>query len=85
MHKENKTLLIFVLGFISSMAIIPIIEEAINIILAWMEYFKILPSKLVLKGNNELADLQSETQEHDTYAIGFDYPTHEENDDYYNE
>lgn len=56
------------------MAIVPIIEEIVNIVLAWMEYFKILPSKLVLKGNNELADLQSETQEHNTYAIGFDYP-----------
>ena len=65
MNKDNKTLLIFILGFISSMAI--------------------LPSKLVLKGNNELADLQSETQEHDIYAIGFDYPTHEETDGYYDE
>ena len=70
-------------GIISSILIIPLIEEFSNVLLAWMEYFKILPSKLVLKGNNELADLQSETQEHDTYAIGFDYPTHEETDDYY--
>ena len=53
-NKNNKTIMAFILGILSYMLLIPVIEEFTNVLLSWIEYFKILPSKLVLKGNKEL-------------------------------
>lgn len=82
--KNNKYIIAFILGILSSMLFIPLIEELANILLTWMEYFKILPSKLVLKGNKELSELQnSEDEKQDTYAIGFQYNPEENEYEYY--
>ena len=59
-NKNNKTIMAFILGILSYMLLIPVIEEFTNVLLSWIEYFKILPSKLVLKGNKELKELQEE-------------------------
>ena len=73
--KENKTLLSYILGACTIVIFLPIVEELVNVILSWIEYLKILPGKLVIKGNAELQELQSnsETEEVDTCAIGFHY------------
>lgn len=71
-NKNNKTIVAFILGMLSYILLIPVIEEFVNVLLSWLEYFKILPSKLVLKGNKELKELQEEDGiESETYAIGF--------------
>ena len=68
-NKNNKTIMAFILGILSYMLLIPVIEEFTNVLLSWIEYFKILPSKLVLKGNKELKELQEEDGiESETYA-----------------
>lgn len=50
--------------------------------LSWIEYLKIRPGKLVIKGNNELKELQGEDDtESETCAIGFQYNPKEYMDD----
>lgn len=83
-NKNNKTIMAFILGILSYMLLIPVIEEFTNVLLSWIEYFKILPSKLVLKGNKELKELQEEDGiESETYAFGFQYNQKEDSDDEY--
>ena len=48
-NKNNKTIMAFILGILSYMLLIPIIDELTNVLLSWIEYLKIFPSKLVLK------------------------------------
>lgn len=69
--KENKTLLSYILGACTIVIFLPIVEELVNVILSWIEYLKILPGKLVIKGNAELQELQSnsETEEIDTVSL----------------
>lgn len=62
---------IFILGILSILLLIPIIESISEIICTFLEYPKGLASKKVLKLNKELLKLQSETEEIDTVAIGF--------------
>lgn len=83
-NNNNKTIIAFLLGLLSYMLFIPIIEELSNVILSWIEYLKILPSKLVLKGNKELKELQDDDGKSETYAIGFQYnpSDYDEFDDY---
>lgn len=85
--KENKTLLSYILGACTIVIFLPIVEELVNVILSWIEYLKILPGKLVIKGNAELQELQSnsETEEVDTCAIGFHYVPEDNEDDYYDD
>lgn len=83
--KENKTLLSYILGACTIVIFLPIVEELVNVILSWIEYLKIIPSKLVLKGNAELQELQSDSdvESTDTCAIGFHYEPKTE--EYYDE
>lgn len=83
--KKNKTLLSYILGACTIVIFLPIVEEIVNVILSWIEYLKILPGKLVIKGNAELQELQSdfEVESTDTCAIGFHYEP--ETEEYYDE
>lgn len=83
--KENKTLLSYILGACTIIVFLPIVEELVNVILSWIEYLKIIPSKLVLKGNAELQEIQNESGEidSDTCAIVFHYEPKTE--EYYDE
>lgn len=82
MKNKNNNLLTFILGIISYICLIPIIEELTNVLLSWIEYLKIRPGKLVIKGNNELKELQGEDDtESETCAIGFQYNPKEYMDD----
>ena len=53
-----------------------------NVIMTWIQVLLLLPNKIILKGNKELTDLQSEEQEYETSCIGFQIPSGEE---YYDE
>lgn len=82
---KNKNVLFYILGMVSSIAIIPILEELTTVILSWVEYLKLKPNKLVLQGNKEIQELQAETEEVNTCAIGFHYNPETEFDDEYEE
>ena len=79
-NKNNKTTMAFILGILSYILFIPVIEEFTNVLLSWIEYFKILPSKLVLKGNKQIKELQDEDEENESEscAIGCQYSPQEE-------
>ncbi len=66
---KNKNALFYILGMVSSIAIIPILEELTTVILSWVEYLKLKPNKLVLQGNKEIQELQAETEEVNICAI----------------
>lgn len=53
-----------------------------NVIMTWIQVLLLLPNKIILKGNKELTDLQSEEQEYETSCICFQIPNGEE---YYDE
>ena len=73
----------YILGVLSGMVIIPLIESIMEVIYSWIEVTKLLPAKLILKGNEELTELQERQEPTSTSCIGFQYtPTDEEDDDY---
>lgn len=84
MKNKNDKLFAFILGILAYICFIPFIEELTNVLLFWIEYLKILPSKLVLKGNKELKELQDDDEKSETCAIGFQYnpSDYDEFDDY---
>lgn len=53
-----------------------------NVMMTWIQVLLLLPNKIILKGNKELTDLQSEEQEYETSCISFQIPNGEE---YYDE
>lgn len=72
----------YILGLVTGLIFIPVIEELLNVALSWIEFLKILPSKLVLKGNKDLAELQDdENNLEEANIIGFQYNPYNEYDD----
>ena len=53
--KDNKNVWFYILGTLSGLLFIPVIEEFINVIMTWIQVLMIKPSKKVLKGNQKLA------------------------------
>lgn len=76
--KKDKTLLTYILGGITILIFIPIIESITEIICGYLELLKISSTKEVLRGNKEIQELQNEQEELDAYAIGFDLTPQEE-------
>ena len=72
----------FIIGLLSGILFIPVIEEFLNVIMAWIQVLLLKPNKIVLKGNKELSELQSEDEPVQTSCIGFQVPS-EADDDYY--
>lgn len=81
--KENKTLLSYILGMISIIALIPLIESLVEVICGYIELLKIHSTKSVLKGNKDILDLQVEQSPVDSVAMGFQIPS--EDDDFYDD
>ena len=83
MNKETKY---YIFGLLSGMLFIPIIEDFINVIAAWIQVMIVTPSKIVTKVNSEISEMQG-CQEESTNAIGFSIPSTEEyyEDEYENE
>ena len=72
----------FIIGLLSGLLFIPVIEEFLNVIIAWIQVLILKPNKIVLKGNKDIAELQSEEELVQTSCIGFQVSS-EEDDDYY--
>ena len=78
--KDNKNVWFYILGTLSGLLFIPVIEEFINVIMTWIQVLMIKPSKKVLKGNQKLAKYQEPEEYQETNCMGFQMP-----DDYYYE
>ena len=75
----------FVLGILTIIAFIPICESVTEIILGWLETFKVANTLNVMKGNQKIEKLQSELDGgENTYCMGFDLSP-QEDDEYYDD
>lgn len=78
MNKETKH---YILGLLTSLLFIPVIEEFVNVIMSWIQVLMLKPTKIVLEGNKKIAELQSDEEYQETSCIGFQVPNYE--DEYY--
>ena len=76
-----KQLKSFILGILTIILFIPIIEQICEIVVTGLEYIKGLTSKSVLKINKDLQELQVDLQKvDDGVAMGFQYNGDDEYD-----
>lgn len=78
----NKTTKYFILGLATGFALIPIVEELMTVVNTWIQALLIKPNKIVIKGNQELAEMQGDEEEIQTHCIGFQVPSSNYDDDY---
>ena len=81
--KDNKNVWFYILGNLSGLLFIPIIEEFINVIMSWIQVLLLKPTKKVLKGNKKLEKYQEPEQYEQSNCIGFEIPN--ENEYYYDD
>ena len=77
---KNKNVWFYILGLLSGMLFIPVIEEFINVIMSWIQVLILKPTEKVLKGNKELEKYQDSEEYQQTNCIGFQIPS---DDEYY--
>ena len=77
---KNKNVWFYILGLLSGLLFIPVVEEFINVIMSWIQVFILKPTEKVLKGNKELSKYQESEEYQQTNCIGFQIPSE---DDYY--
>ena len=88
MDKNNNTKH-FIIGLLSGLLFIPVIEELLNVIMAWIQVLLLKPNKIVLKGNKELSELQgNDADSPPPTCVGFQIPHtdaeyYEDDDDHY--
>ena len=63
----------FILGIFTAIAIIPIAESLVDVAIQYIELLKIHSTKCVLKGNQEIAEIQGDNGEL-SQCVGFDMP-----------
>lgn len=63
------------------MLIIPVIDELLNVIMAWIQVLLLKPNKIVLNGNKELSNLQEQTEYQESSCIGFHVDTVQDDDE----
>ena len=68
MNKETKH---YILGLLSGLLFIPVVEEFINVIMSWIQVLLLKPTKIVLEGNKEINELQDSEEYQQTSCIGF--------------
>ena len=78
--KDNKNVWFYILGLLSGILFIPVIEEFINVIMSWIQVLLLKPTKIVLEGNKEIKELQGDEEYQQTSCIGFQIPS---DDEYY--
>lgn len=78
MNKETKH---YILGLLSGLLFISVIDEFINVIMSWIQVLLLKPTKIVLEGNKEINELQDDECYQETNCIGFQMPSVE--DEYY--
>ena len=81
--KDNKNVWFYILGLLSGILFIPVIEEFINVIMSWIQVLILKPTEKVLKGNKKLEKYQEPEQYEQSNCIGFEIPN--ENEYYYDD
>ena len=76
-----EKLKIYILGMITTLVALPIIDEVVEIICSFLEILKGISTKKVLKINKEIMDLQEQLELVNTNCIGFETPNTEYEDD----
>lgn len=59
MDKETKN---YILGILTGLLFIPVVEEFINVIMSWIQVLLLKPTKIVLEGNKEINELQGDDE-----------------------
>lgn len=77
---QNRNVWFYILGLLSGLLFIPVVEEFINVIMSWIQVLILKPTEKVLKGNKELEKYQESDEYQQTNCIGFQIPNE---DDYY--
>ena len=80
--KEHKTILLFIFGVLFA-SVLPLVDELVTVVAAWMEWLKMIPSRQIAKCNKEMQDLYGGEETISTSAIGFQMP--ESDEEYYEE
>lgn len=76
-----EKLKIYILGMVTILIALPIIDEIVEIICSFLEVLKGISTKKVLKINKDIMDLQEQLEPVNTSCIGFEVP----NTEYYND
>lgn len=76
-----EKLKIYILGMISTLVALPIIDEVVEIICSFLEILKGFSTKKVLKINKDIMDLQEQLEPINTSCIGFEASNTEYYDD----
>ena len=85
MDNKNNNTKHFIIGLLSGILIIPVIEEFLNVILVWIQVLLIKPNRIVLKSNKELSELQEAAEYQQSSCIGFQVSNDDEEYDEYEE
>ena len=72
-----EKLKIYILGMITALVALPIVDEIVEIICSFLEILKGINTKKVLKINKDIMDLQSQLEPVNTNCIGFETPNTE--------
>ena len=72
---------IYILGMITALVALPIIDEVVEIICSFLEILKGISTKKVLKINKDIMDLQEQLEPVNINCIGFETPNTEYEDD----
>ena len=72
-----EKLKIYILGMITALVALPIIDEVVEIICSFLEILKGISTKKVLKINKDIMDLQEQLDPVNTNFIGFETPNTE--------
>ena len=75
---KNKNVWFYILGLLSGILFIPVIEEFINVIMSWIQVLILKPTEKVLKGNKELEKYQESEEYQQTNCIGFQIQSEDE-------
>ena len=77
-----EKLKIYILGMITALVALPIVDEIVEIICSFLEILKGISTKKVLKINKDIMDLQEQLEPVNTNCIGFEIPNteYEDND-----
>ena len=75
---KNKNVWFYILGVLTGLLFIPVIEEFINVIISWIQVLLLQPTKIVLEGNKEINEMQADEEYQQTNCIGFQIPSNDE-------
>ena len=75
---KNKNVWFYILGILTGLLFIPVIEEFINVIISWIQVLLLKPTKIVLEGNKEINEMRADEEYQQTNCIGFQIPSNDE-------